>query len=65
MNGTGVAGMSWSTILPIVLLVVVVVIVLSRVRAAAMARHREAAERLAQAADADHEAARTRHEGGA
>ena len=35
------------------------------VRRARQAKHRDEAERLAQVADAEHETARTRHEGGA
>ncbi|MEO7114732.1 MAG: hypothetical protein ABIZ18_02610 [Caldimonas sp.] len=48
------------------LLALAVWVVVAMVRqASAKARHRVETERLAQAADAKHEGARTRHEGGA
>jgi hypothetical protein len=56
-------GLSWWQ-WALVVLALGVVVVLAR-KAAARARHRERTEQLARAADAAHEGAFTRHEGGA
>ena len=59
--------LSWWPILALVVVgaIALMLAVLPLVRRARQGRHREAAEQLAQAADADHEGASTRHEGGA
>ena len=67
MDGRSVASFPWWPIVAFVVAgaVALALAVLPLVRRSRQARQRDEAERLARIADAEHEGARTRHEGGA
>ena len=64
MQAFSFLGLPWWSWLPVLVVVVWVVAAQAR-KASAKSAHRAEQERLAQAADAMHEGAQTRHEGGA
>ena len=66
MDGRSLSGLSWWPVLALVVGVVALALaVWPVIRRNRQARHRDETERLAQVADAEHEGATTRHEGGA